>query len=151
MKIVVDTNIVFSAILNSSGNIGKLLIHPKKHFQYYSCYFLKEEIREHQGKLLQLTKLTEKELLELIDLTTQHIKFLNEAVIPEKTIRKAYALVQDIDENDTLFIALTIHLRGSKLWTGDKKLTVGLEKKSFKRLVSSFQLNTLLDQKEKKK
>lgn len=28
MKLVVDTNIVFSAILNSNSNIAKILFHP---------------------------------------------------------------------------------------------------------------------------
>ena len=128
MKIVVDTNIVFSAILNSSINLGKILIHSKKHIQLYSCHYLKEEIFEHKNKLLKPTKLTESELLELIDLTTRNIEFLNEAVIPEKTILKAYELVRDVDENDTIFVALTKHLKGSKLWTGDKKLITGLQK-----------------------
>jgi len=151
MKIVVDTNIVFSAILNSSGNLGKILIHSKKHVQLYSCHYLKEEIFEHKGKLLKLTKLTESELVELIDLTTRNIEFLNEAVIPEKTILKAYELVKDIDENDTIFVALTQHLKRSKLWTGDKKLMAGLQKKEFRQIIFTADLNAFLDQKEKKK
>ncbi|PSR53692.1 hypothetical protein AHMF7605_09215 [Adhaeribacter arboris] len=104
MRIVVDTNIVFSAILNSSGNLGKILIHSKKHYQLYSCHYLKEEIFEHKNKLLKLTKSTENELLELIDLTIRNIQFLNEAVISEKTILKAYELVRDVDENDTILL-----------------------------------------------
>lgn len=32
MKIVVDSNIVFSAILNSEGKIGNLLINGSKYF-----------------------------------------------------------------------------------------------------------------------
>lgn len=151
MKIVVDTNIVFSAILNSSGNLGKILIHSKKYFQLYSCHYLKEEIFEHKNKLLKLTKLTERELLELIDLTTRNIEFLIETAIPEKTILKAYELVKDVDENDTIFVALTKHLKGSKLWTGDKKLITGLQKKEFKQIISTAELNALLDHKEKKK
>lgn len=151
MKIVVDTNIVFSAILNSSGNIGKLLIHSKKHIQFYSCHYLKEEIFRHRGKLLKLTKLTESELSELIDLVTRNIEFLNEFVIPDKTILKAYEIVRDIDENDVIFVALTKHLKGSKLWTGDKKLISGLLKKEFKQIIPTSDLNEFLDKREKKK
>lgn len=151
MKIVIDTNIVFSAILNSSGKIGKILIHSKKHFQLYTCHYLKEEIFEHKNKLLKLTNLTESELLELIDLTTRNIEFLNEEVIPEKTILKAYELVKDVDENDILFVALTKHIKGSKLWTGDRKLISGLQKKEFNHIISTVELNALLDEKEKNK
>jgi len=149
MKIVIDTNIVFSALLNSSGKIGKILIHSKNHFQLYTCHFLKEEIFEHKDKLLKFTNLTESELFELIQLTTRNIEFLNEEVIPKKTILNAYELVKDVDENDILFIALTKHVKGSKLWTGDKKLITGLQKKKFNRIISTNELNALLDEKEK--
>lgn len=90
MKVVVDTNIVFSAILNSSGNIGKILIHAKKYIQFYSCHYLKEEIFRHRAKRLKLTNLTESELFELIDLATRNIEFLSEGVIPERTVLNAY-------------------------------------------------------------
>ena len=65
MKIVVDTNIVFSAILNSTSRIGQILITSKTNFQFYSCVFLKTELAKHQKKLLKLTKLTSEELEEL--------------------------------------------------------------------------------------
>jgi predicted nucleic acid-binding protein len=34
MKIVVDTNIIFSALLNSNGNIGDLLFNSDKDFEF---------------------------------------------------------------------------------------------------------------------
>jgi len=151
MNVVVDTNIVFSAILNASGNIGKILVHSKKHIQFYSCHYLKEEIFRHRAKLLKLTNLTEGELFELISLATRNIEFLSEAVIPERTILNAYEIVKDIDENDVIFVALTKHLKGSKLWTGDKKLITGLLKKEFKHLIPTSDLNEFLDNKEKRK
>ena len=36
MKIVVDTNIFFSAILNTNGKIGDLLLNSDDVFQFYS-------------------------------------------------------------------------------------------------------------------
>ena len=36
MKIVVDTNIIFSAILNTNGKIGDLLLNSDDVFQFYS-------------------------------------------------------------------------------------------------------------------
>ncbi|KAA0989472.1 hypothetical protein FXO21_04515 [Dyadobacter sp. UC 10] len=47
MKIVVDTNVVFSGILNSSSRIGHILIDSKKHFEFFSCDFLQFEILKH--------------------------------------------------------------------------------------------------------
>ena len=84
MKIIVDTNIVFNGILNSNNQIGKILINSNKHFEFYSCDFLKVEIQKHQEKLLKLTKLSKNELHELEMLVTSNIKFLNEGLIPNR-------------------------------------------------------------------
>jgi predicted nucleic acid-binding protein len=84
VKIVVDTNIVFSAVLNSSGNIGKILTHYGRHFELYSCQFLKEEILVHWTKLKKFTKINDDELTELVELITGNIHFINEKILPEK-------------------------------------------------------------------
>jgi predicted nucleic acid-binding protein len=55
MRIVVDSNIVFSAILNSSGRIGQLIIGGSKYFQYFTVNLLKEEIFKHRVKILSLS------------------------------------------------------------------------------------------------
>ena len=34
MKIVVDTNIVFSALLNSNNTIGDLILNPDMYFEF---------------------------------------------------------------------------------------------------------------------
>ncbi len=78
MKIIVDTNIVFSALLNSGSKIGKILTHSKEHFQFFSCNYLQTEIQRHQKKLLKLTKLAEPALSELVELVTHHITFIDE-------------------------------------------------------------------------
>jgi predicted nucleic acid-binding protein len=45
MKIVVDTNIIFSTLLNSDGTIGDLIFNFNKHFQFYSCSYMRFEIQ----------------------------------------------------------------------------------------------------------
>ncbi len=47
MKITVDSNIVFSAILNTKSNIGQLLTIGNKHFIFYTVDLLKTEIYNH--------------------------------------------------------------------------------------------------------
>ncbi len=54
MKIIVDTNIVFSAILKPTSRIGDLLLNSDKVFSFYSCHFLIQELESHKDKLLQL-------------------------------------------------------------------------------------------------
>jgi len=52
MKIVVDTNIVFSAILNTQSRIGQILINGSEYFDYYSVGLLKHEIIKHKSMSL---------------------------------------------------------------------------------------------------
>ncbi len=149
MKIVVDTNIVFSAILNSRSKIGKILINSKDHFQFYTCDFLRTELLKHRSKLLELTKLESEELEELEFIVTEKISFINEALLPAKIIVISENLLADIDLNDTTFLALSKHLK-AKLWTGDKKLSLGLQRKKFKDIITTSQLSELLDKLERK-
>jgi predicted nucleic acid-binding protein len=130
VKIIVDTNIVFSAILNSSSRIGKILISSKEHFQFYTCDFLKTEVYKHRNKIRALTGLTNEETEELELLVTENIKFINEKLIPSKTLLSTEILLKNIDLSDVPFVALTNHLKG-KLWTGDKKLITGLKAKKY--------------------
>ena len=148
MKIVVDTNIVFSAILNSTGRIGQILITSKSNFQFYSCVFLKTELNRHQDKLLKLTKLSIGELEELQDLITKNITFIHESLLPEKTIIAAEKLLIDVDLIDSVFVALTKNLK-AKLWTGDKELIKGLKSKKFKDVFTTGEILEILEKIEK--
>jgi predicted nucleic acid-binding protein len=59
MKVIVDSNIVFSAILNSQGKIGNLLINGSRYFEFYTVNLLKAEILEHKEKIIKVPELTE--------------------------------------------------------------------------------------------
>ena len=144
MKIIVDTNIVFSAILNSNSRIGKILLNSKEHFQFFTCNYLRKEIQRHRNKLLKLTKLTEDQLSELEDLVTQHITFIDERLIPQDILIKTEIQLKAIDPDDTVFVALAKHLEG-KLWTGDLQLYNGLKAKRFKDIILTSDLSLLLD------
>lgn len=94
MKIIVDTNIVFSAILNSNSRIGKILLNSKEHFQFFTCNYLKVEIQRHRNKLLNITKLTEDEIIELEELVTRKITFIDERLIPQDILTKTEVQLQ---------------------------------------------------------
>lgn len=127
MKIVVDTNVVFSAILNSESRIALILISGKRHFSFYSCEFLLEELNLHRDKLCKLTKLPDAELDEVIGMVTKNITFINEAAIPGPMYRTTERLMKGNDLKDVPFVALAQELK-ARLWTGDKVLSKGLAK-----------------------
>ena len=139
MKIIVDTNIVFSAILNSQGKIGQLIINGSKFFTFYTVGLLKDEIGEHKEKILKISGFANDQFIKSYETITKRITFVDEILISDKELIKALDLVADIDENDALFVALTNHLNG-KLWTGDKKLIAGLQRKGYSKTLSTDEL-----------
>lgn len=136
MKIIIDTNIIFSLLLNSNGNIGNILFNSNEIFEFYSCDYMRYEINKHWQKLLKISKLTEEELKESHYKVLSKINFINEQLIPMKIWKYSEELVKDIDIDDSDFIALTKYIKGH-LWTGDKELYNGLKSKKFIRVYNT--------------
>ena len=63
-KIIVDTNIVFSALLNTNSRIGQILINGKDYFDFYSPEYVRFEIFRHKEKIKSIGKLSEDEFIE---------------------------------------------------------------------------------------
>jgi predicted nucleic acid-binding protein len=139
VKIIVDTNIIFSVLLNTKGTIGDLIFNSDTHFEFYSCSYMRHEIEKHWSKLKRISKLADKDLEEVRFRVFAKINFINEEFIPLKTWLKAEEIAKDIDVDDSDFIALTKHLKGY-LWTGDKELYNGLKKKKFKGVFNTAEL-----------
>jgi len=135
-KIIVDTNIIFSCLLNSQGTIGDLIFNSDNVFDFYSNQYMCFEIRKHWGKLKKISKLTDVELETAFDKMLTKLTFINEELIPQNDWEKAEVLIADIDLDDTDFVALTRHLKGS-LWTADKPLYVGLKAKRFRTVYNT--------------
>lgn len=149
MKIVVDSNIVFSAILNTKSKIGQLIINGSQYFDYYTVGLLKTEIIEHKDKILHLTGFSQNQFEDTFQIIISRIKFIEDIFLTDKDFKKAIYLVSDIDIDDAMFIALNNHLL-SHLWTGDKRLINGLNKKGYSRVLTSNELYEIfLDKKLK--
>jgi predicted nucleic acid-binding protein len=142
VKIIADTNFIFSGLFNTSGMIGDLLFNSDDVFEFYSCSYMRHEIEKHWGKLKRISKLSDSELEEARFKMFFKINFINEELIPKKTWLAAEKLVADIDIDDSDFVALTKHLKGF-LWTGDKQLYNGLKRKYFKRVYNTTELIAL--------
>ncbi len=140
MKIVVDTNIIFSGLLNTNSTIGELLINSKNSFEFYSCSYMRYEIQKHWEKLKKISKLSDQQLTDAQFNLFSRLKFINEDLIPATIWKKAFHLTQDIDIDDIDFVALTLYIKGN-LWTGDKELYTGLKNKQFKKVFNTFDLS----------
>lgn len=119
MKIVVDTNIIFSVILNLNSNIGDLLFNSDKYFEFYSCNYMRYEIQKHWIRLQKISKLSEEQLQISYTQVISKLKFINEEIIPIEIWLTSEDITKEIEIDDTDFVALTKFFKAS-LWTGDK-------------------------------
>ncbi len=139
MRIVVDTNIAFSAILNTNSKIARILLQPKSRLNFYSTEQLSIEIGEHREKIKKISNYSDYEIDRVISLITNKIRFINIRLIPSESYEIAKSLAKDVDIDDTEFVALTEHIKG-KLWSGDKELQKGLSKKGWNKFISTEDL-----------
>lgn len=126
--IVVDTNLIFSALISSSSSIRDLLLEGQ--YDLYAPNYIITEIFKYKEKMLKYSKLNEEDFYVYLNGVIERIRFTPLDFISLESRQKAYELCKDVDIKDTPFVALAIEL-DVPLWTGDKKLIKGLEQKGF--------------------
>jgi len=126
--IVVDTNLIFSALVNKNSKIATFLLQPNQTLVMPKFGFV--ELFKHKEKICKVSKHSPDEILEILYELIRHIDFFNEDTLSVNALQSAWELVKDIDPKDMLFVALTLEMNGL-LWTGDVKLRKGLENKGF--------------------
>lgn len=115
MELVIDTNIVGSALLVKS-DLLKIIFNPN--IDLFSPEFFLEEIEKYKLEFKRRSKYSGEEFELLLSLITNKIRF-----IPKNEYEhlKAKALQISPDEKDWPFVALHIAMN-CPLWTHDGKL-----------------------------
>ena len=131
--VVVDTNIAFKSLVTNRGDLRDRLS-PAANIKFHSPRFLFVELFKHRERLAVAARLSEDDLLEALHTLVSRLEFVSEANIPIGTWMEAYRLCKDVDEKDTPYIALTLHLDGC-FWTDDTALKTALRAKSFTAFV----------------
>ena len=142
MRIVVDTNIIFSALINSSGTISDLLFNSKRVFQFFAPTIIDDELHKHSDKLAKFSRLNPSEVSLLRSYLIQRITLIDLEQIRSESWHKALRLTKNIDEFDAPFVALAVEIEGI-LWTGDKALLKGLNKQDFDHVINTSGLKNL--------
>lgn len=143
MNLIIDTNIVFSTLLNPNSKIGDLVLNYQDSVKFYAPQLLIEEIDRYSDKIEKYSKLNSTQISICKTLLLKSIQFVSEELITDKSWIKAIELTKDIDEDDTPFVALAIQMN-TKLWSGDKKLTNGLIFKNSEIIYTIQELTKLL-------
>lgn len=126
--VVVDTNIIFSALRLQYSALRDVL--ADEQYQFYAPKFLIVEIFKHKEKLLKNNSQQEDDLIEYLNALLHRIQFVNEDVIGIGNYMEAYRLCKDIDLKDMPFVALALEL-DCPLWTRDQPIRQGLVPRGF--------------------
>ena len=113
MDVVIDSNILFAALLKESGTSGILFKH-----KLYAPEFIFEEFRKYKEYLKGKTKRTEEDFNGLFDLFERNVILVPREEI-EPFIEKAKKISPD--EKDVFYLALALKLRCG-LWSNDGDL-----------------------------
>jgi predicted nucleic acid-binding protein len=130
VKIVVDTNIIFSALLRENNGYANTLIVNTDNHDFHAVYFTLVELFKHKERINQYSKLSPDDILEVLYELLKHIHITNDDLISISAWKQSIQLTHDVDIKDAPNIALTIEL-GGQLWTNDKALKDGLRAKGF--------------------
>ena len=118
MKLIVDTNIIFKALIKNS-KVRAILLSPNH--QLYLPEYAVEEVEKHMALLMKKTGLSEEEIRLALS-----ILLTNMQVVPSESIlakwNEAEEIMKPIDTGDTPFIAASLSITCDGIWSDDKDL-----------------------------
>ncbi len=115
MKLVIDANIIFAALIKE-GLTAELIINDE--LQLFAPEFLLEEISKYQDQIFEKTHRSKEEFEIFVQILNEYITF-----IPQKNIKPFLekANLFSPDPKDSVYLALALALK-SAVWSNDKKL-----------------------------
>ncbi|MFP3950266.1 MAG: PIN domain-containing protein [Candidatus Micrarchaeia archaeon] len=115
MRLVVDANILFSALIKDGKTAEILANNPGS---FYSPEFFFEEFLKHKPEILLKTKRTEREFNALFGLLKEIMD-----IVPKSRYLDMLAKAKEIspDPDDAAYFALALKLE-LPIWSNDKKL-----------------------------
>ena len=114
MKLVLDSNIIFSALIRKSTTRDIILSDV---FDLHAPEYIFAEITKHKELLLRKSKMTEGDYNALLLLLQKHVYFVSKENYNEK-MAIAEDIMKEIDITDSPFLALALTLDCS-IWSND--------------------------------
>ncbi len=116
MNFILDTNILFSALIKDSIT-RKILFSPK--FKFFLPEFSLIELKEYIPIIAKKGDLKEKDVYEILT------RILDKSVIVpfddyKARLAEGIRIIGSIDENDAPFIATALAIKNDGIWTNDK-------------------------------
>lgn len=116
MKLVVDTNVIMSALIKNSTTRA-LLLNPQHRF--YLPEFAIDEIKSHNDLIISKSGLKAREIGQIFDLLATNLEIVAiETIAPR--LEEAKLAMKEIDESDAPFLALSMSIDCEGIWSNDE-------------------------------
>ena len=116
LKLVVDTNIILSAMIKDS-TIRKIIV--ESDIDFFTPDFTFDEINRHLNYICKKNSLNRKINLKILAVLSKYINVVDFGFYAHK-ITEARKLIGKIDEKDIPFLALALSFENDGIWTNDK-------------------------------
>lgn len=136
MKLVIDANVLVSAVIRTEGKTCGLLL--LRTLELHAPQFLLDEFEEHRQEILEKFRLTDMEFGIALGRLSSILNFVPISDFKESNLR-AVEFAPDID--DIPYLALALHLN-CPLWSNDKRL----KKQARVQILSTHELARLLEE-----
>jgi predicted nucleic acid-binding protein len=117
MKLVLDINVIISAIIKENSVIRALLSLP--FLEFYLPEYALMELQKNEGLIIQKSGLEKKELQVLLKLLLSKVKVINDSIFANY-YSMAESIIGLIDKKDIPYIALALAVKSDGIWTADK-------------------------------
>lgn len=118
MRIIVDTNIILSALIKQ-GKTRAILTNPL--IEFYTVEFAIREIRKYKALVIKKSGLNAEEFEVMLSLLMGNIKVIDKKQTKEK-IAESKQLIEETDPKDVPILACALAIPNDGLWTEDKHL-----------------------------
>ena len=119
MRIIIDANILFAALIKESTT-RKIFFHPM--FEFFAPDFIFDEINKNLKTVMEKTGMSEREIQTMLDLLKDNI-FTFSFSFYKKNLREAKRIIGGYDKKDIPYIALALSMgiEGIEgIWTNDR-------------------------------
>ena len=116
MKIILDVNVILSALIRDSTT-RKIILNSE--FDFYFPELSLHKIRKYKDYILEKSGLTEEEYNKIMATLFKYIKLVPTEEI-EKNWGEAKKIMEHIDTEDVVFIATSLSIKDSVIWSDDR-------------------------------
>jgi predicted nucleic acid-binding protein len=140
MKIVIDSNVLFSALISGQEKHLDII----KMNDVYMPDIVLYEMNKYENRIITKAKLKQADFRLFVRMLFEKVVVIPKFAISPESWHEAYKICRDIDEKDTPFIALSLEFE-IPLWTNDKSLFKRLKEKGFDNFVTIEELMNLIE------